>query len=131
MNTAVPFRGKGMNKYAPQNLQFPDWWGLRDVLSQKNSHSYAPSGGNVWLLVEFNSHWSCCWIWYAFFPFFLPSIYCPSFLFSINTFSIKVMHVWSFKEAPLFYAQNYPNEEHFEAGILFLIFSILSMNLEA
>jgi len=54
LNTAVPFRGKGKNKYAPLNLLFPDWWGLRDVLRQENSHSYAPSGGNVWLLVEFN-----------------------------------------------------------------------------
>ena len=54
LNTAVPFRGKSKNKYAPLNLLFPDWWGLRDVLSQENSHSYVPSGGNVWLLVEFN-----------------------------------------------------------------------------
>lgn len=54
LNTAVPFRGKSKNKYAPLNLLFPDWWGLRDVLSQENSHSYVPSGGNVWLLVNFN-----------------------------------------------------------------------------
>lgn len=53
-NTAVPFREKGITKCVPLNLLFPDGWNLRDALSQQNGHSHAPSGGNIWLLVESN-----------------------------------------------------------------------------
>lgn len=132
LNVVVSFREKGINKCVPLNLLFPDWWNLKGILSQQDGHSCVLSGGSTWLLVESNrvadpiprvdilSFFSPLFLLLSFLPFWYKYI----FLLKQCVFDIL-------KEPHCFAHRTVKRKMHFEASILFLIFSILSMNLAA